>query len=169
MAREAPPGGRQVRRRSGRRKARRQTPTSFFAKRTAEAWLRAVLEQVRAGKLPAPGEERSVTFAVAAPEWLRFVEEEPPCKPSTLRACGSSVQRRLIPSFGARRIDGITPQDVERWRAQLAGSSRTKNKLLTELHGILGSVQRAFGLRTSRRRESRSCASGASSSSSSKC
>lgn len=86
-------------------------------------------------------------FSVAAREWLRFVTEERACKPSTLRAYRSSVESRLIPAFGARRIDEITPEDIERWRGRLSGSARTKNKLLTELHGIFRRAERAFGLR----------------------
>ena len=68
-----------------------------------------------------------------------------------LDAAGLPVERRdrLIPGFGARRIDEITPEDIERLHARLVGSARTKNKLLTELHvGVFRRAERAFGLRS---------------------
>ena len=44
-------------------------------KRTAEAWLREVLDQARRGELP--GQLRTgATFADAAAEWLRFIAED---------------------------------------------------------------------------------------------
>lgn len=77
----------------------------------------------RAGAAPSSD---GVTFVHAAREWLRYVEEDRAVKPSTLRNYRSSVEAHLVPAFGRRRIDEIMPTDVERWRARLTASPRTK-------------------------------------------
>ncbi|MBV9685567.1 MAG: hypothetical protein JO046_27490, partial [Solirubrobacterales bacterium] len=57
-------------------------PVGWFTKRTAEAWVRDVLEQSRRGTLP--GMVRTgATFADAAAEWLRFIGEDRAREPST--------------------------------------------------------------------------------------
>ena len=58
-----------------------------------------------------------------------------------------SVEARLVPAFGDQRLDDITAQHIERWRASLMVSPRTKNKLLTQLYGILKRAMKVFGLR----------------------
>jgi hypothetical protein len=77
-----------------------------------------------------------VSFEAAAREWLRYCEQDRSCKPSTMRGYRSSVEGRLIPTFGAMRAADVTALQIERWRATLPVSPRMKNKLLTELHGI---------------------------------
>ncbi len=53
--------------------ARGRPPDGYLTKRTADAWLREVLDQARRGTLP--GMVRTgATFADAAAEWLRYVE-----------------------------------------------------------------------------------------------
>ena len=48
-----------------------------------------------------PGMVRTgVTFADAAAEWLRYVEHDRGCKPSTLRDYRSIVRAHLLPAFG---------------------------------------------------------------------
>jgi integrase len=142
------PGGRQVQKKIGPAWSERgRPPAGYFTKRTAEAWLRERLEQARKGELPTSRSE-GVTFAEAAREWLRYVEEDRAVKPSTLRNYRSSVEAHLAPAFGRRRIDEITATDIERWRARVSVSPRTKNKLLTELHGIFRRAQRLHGLAT---------------------
>lgn len=65
------PDGRQVQKRIGPAWTERGRPApGYFTKRTAEAWLRSVLEEARRGTLP--GMVRTgATFADAAAEWLR--------------------------------------------------------------------------------------------------
>ena len=55
----------------------------YFTKRTAEAWLRDVLDEARRGTLPGLV-KTGVTFADAAAEWLRYVEHDRDRKPSTI-------------------------------------------------------------------------------------
>ncbi len=65
------PDGRQVQRKLGPAwGGRGRPPAGHFTKRTAEEWLRAVLDEARRGTLP--GMVRTgATFADAAAEWLR--------------------------------------------------------------------------------------------------
>src|SRR4051812_48574662 len=67
------PDGRQVQKKIGPAWTQRGRPADgYFTKRTAEAWLRDVLDQARRGTLP--GLRRThVKFAEAAEEWLRYV------------------------------------------------------------------------------------------------
>jgi hypothetical protein len=47
----------------------------YFTKRSAEDWLRKVLDEARDGTLPGLV-KTDVTFAEAADEWLRYVEHD---------------------------------------------------------------------------------------------
>jgi hypothetical protein len=67
------PDGRQVQRKIGPAWIDRGRPRAgYFTKRTAEGWLRDVLEQARRGTLPGML-ETGVTFADACTEFLRYV------------------------------------------------------------------------------------------------
>ncbi len=73
----------------------------YFTKRLAEDWLRGVLDDARRGTLP--GMVRSgATFADAAEEWLRFIEQDRDRKPSTIRDYRSSLKVHLLPAFGSK-------------------------------------------------------------------
>jgi hypothetical protein len=112
------PGGRQVKRSIGPAwTGRGRPPAGFFTRRTAETWLRDELRDLDA--LTAAGADLDVTFAQAAREWLRYVEHDRAVKPSTLRNYRSSVESKLLPAFGDRRLRDITPADLERFRASL--------------------------------------------------
>jgi integrase len=134
--------GRHVQRRIGPAWTERgRPPSGYYTKRTAEAWLRDLLDEARRGTLP--GSVRTgVTFADAASEWLRFIEEDRERKPSTLRDYRSALNSRLLPAFGDRPIESITAEEIERWRRSLTGlSNRSKNKLLIQMHGIFRRAQ----------------------------
>jgi len=143
------PDGRQVQKKIGPAWTGRGRPADgYFTKRTAQAWLDDVLSKARAGTLPGMT-ARGVTFADAATEWLRLVEDDRERKPSTLRDYRSALRAHLLPAFGERPIDAITVEEIERWRRSLDGlSNRTKNKLLIQLHGIFRRAQRVYGLGT---------------------
>lgn len=139
------PSGRQVKRRIGPAWTRRGRPDpGYFTKRTAEDWLRSILMELDA--LALAGAELDITFAAAAREWLRYVEDDRAVKPTTLRNYRCSVETKLIPAFGEMRLRDITPTDLERFRATLTVSPRTKNKLLVELYGIFRRAQKVYGL-----------------------
>src|SRR4051812_15938683 len=142
------PDGRQVQKKIGPAWTERgRPPAGYFTKRTAEAWLRDLLDQARRGTLP--GLVRTgATFADAAAEYLRYAQHDRGCKPSTLRDYRSTITAHLIPAFGSTRVEDIDAPTIERWRAGLPGhlSPRTKNKLLIQLHGIFRRAQRIYGL-----------------------
>jgi integrase len=87
------------------------------------------------------------TFADAAAEWLRYAAEERACKPTTLKEYRSMVRAHLLPAFGERPLEDLTPREIERWRSGLHVSARTKNKLVTVLHGIYRRAQRVWDVR----------------------
>ncbi|MDQ6732345.1 MAG: N-terminal phage integrase SAM-like domain-containing protein [Actinomycetota bacterium] len=88
-----------------------------------------------------------VTFAAAAAEWLRFIEEGRERKPSTLIDYRNALWSRLLPAFGERPIEEITAEDIEHWRRSLSGlSNRSKNKLLIQLHGIFRRAQMVWAI-----------------------
>ncbi|HEX8743943.1 MAG TPA: tyrosine-type recombinase/integrase [Thermoleophilaceae bacterium] len=127
---------------------RGRPPAGYFTKRTAEDWLRDTLDEARRGTLP--GMVRTgATFADAAAEWLRYVEYERACKPSTLEDYRQMV-RTLNASFGSRPIESITRQDLERWKAATVAereiSNRTLQKYLVALNGIFKRAMRVWNL-----------------------
>jgi len=116
-----------------------------FTKRSAEAWLREVLDQARGGTLP--GMVRTdVTVAMAAEEYLRLLEVDRQRKPSTLRDYASVVHAHLLPRFGDLPIEELTAEGIERWLGALDVSNRTKRKVLTVLAGVLERARRVHGL-----------------------
>src|SRR3954447_21329343 len=135
------PDGQQVQKRIGPAWTERGRPAAgHYTKRTAEAWLRDVLDEARRGTLPG-SVVTGATFADAAAEFLRYVEHDRQVKPSTLRDYRSSLKCHLVPAFGDRRLEEVTSEEIERWRAALSTvdhpvSNRTKNKLLIVLHGV---------------------------------
>ncbi len=143
------PDGRQVHRRIGPAWTERGRPRAgYFTKRTAQAWLRELLEQAHAGVLP--GMVRTgVTFADAAAEFLRHVEHDLDRKPSTVADYRSVIRAHLLPAFGALRLEDVTADRIEAWKATLRLSNRTKIKLLTVLSGVLARARRVHKLRYS--------------------
>jgi integrase len=141
------PDGRQVQKKLGPAWTDRGRPAvGYYTKRLAEAWLRELLDDARRGTLP--GLIRNgATFADAAAEYLRYVEHDRGRKPSTIRGYRSAISAHLIPEFGPTPVEDVTTQAIERWIAGFAGSVRTRNKLLIQLHGILGRAKKVYGLR----------------------
>jgi integrase len=144
------PDGRQVQKKIGPAWRSRGRPANgYFTKRTAEDWLRDVLDQARRGTLP--GLVRTgVTFAQAAEEYLHWLEHDRARKPSTLRDYQSIVKAHLLPALGDIAIEDLTPQRLERWQAQLGLdrplSNRTKVKIITTLMGVMKRAARVHRL-----------------------
>jgi hypothetical protein len=140
------PDGRQVQKKVGPAWTDRGRPASgYFTKRTAEARLRDVLDGARRGTLP--GMVRTgATFADAAAEWLRFVEQEHGRKPSTLADYRSVVKVHLLPAFGDERLEDIDSEMVERWISGLVSegrlSRRSIQKMIVLLNGIFVRARR---------------------------
>jgi integrase len=141
------PDARQVQKKLGPAWTERgRPPAGYFTQRLAEAWLRSVLDQAWRGVLP--GQVRAgATFADAAAEYLRYIEHDRGRKPSTLRGYQSILHAHLLPAFGSMQVEDVTTDVIERWLSGLGGSPRSRNKLLIELHGILGRARKVYGLR----------------------
>jgi integrase len=144
------PDGRQVQKKIGPAwTGRGRPPAGHFTKRLAEDWLRDILDAARRGTLP--GAVRSgATFADAAAEWLRYVEQDRDVKPSTLTDYRSAVTSRLLPAFGSLPVEELTPTRIEDWRDSLGGeralTNRTRNKAVTILGGIMERARKVYGL-----------------------
>jgi integrase len=149
------PDGRQVQKRIGPAWTSRGRPAAgYFTKRTAEDWLRELLNQARAGTLP--GLIRTgVTFAEAAEEYLTWLEVDRERKPSTLRDYRSMVRTHMLPTFGDAFLEDITADQIERWRTSFdpALANRTKIKVMTVLFGILERARKVHRLPTNPARD----------------
>lgn len=113
-------------RRSGRRgPSAGRPPAGYFTKRLAEDWLRSVLDQARRGVLP--GMMRTgATFADAASEWLRYLEQDRGRKPPTLQGYRSALRANLLPASGSVALEDVTTEAIESWLAAFDGSARTR-------------------------------------------
>src|SRR5215218_6262877 len=131
------PDGRQVKKTIG--------PAWSERGRPAQAWLDNCLAQARAGTLP--GMVRTgVTFADACDEYLRYVEVDLDRKPSTLTDYRSIIRAHLLPAFGSLRLEDLTADRIEAWKATISAGNRTKSKILTVLNGVLKRARRVHKL-----------------------
>jgi len=94
-----------------------------------------------------------VTFAQAADEYLDWLANERDRKPSTLRAYRTIIRGHLLPAFGERKLEDITPLMLEAWKDEQLGVARpitnaTKVRILTVLVGILKRAKRVHRLPT---------------------
>jgi integrase len=140
------PDGRQVQRKIGPAWTERGRPAEgFFTKRTAGEWLRDVLAQARRGELP--GMVRTgATVADAAAEYLRYIEHDRGCKPSTVQGYRWIVDAWIVPSLGELRLEDVTSEHVEAWLAGLERKPSTRRKALVLLHGIFQRARKVHGL-----------------------
>jgi integrase len=140
------PDGRQIQKKLGPAwTGRGRPPAGYFTKRLAEDWLRSVMEEARRGTLC--GLVRTgATFADAAAEYLRYIEQDRGRKPSTLRGYRSAIEAHLLPAFGTRPVESVSAEEIEAWIATVGNSPRTRNKLLILMHGILGRARKIYRL-----------------------
>ncbi len=140
------PDGRQVQRKIGPAWPARGRPTAgYFTKRTAESWLRNVLDEARKGTLPGLV-KTDVTFADAAEEWLRYIEHDRGRKPSTVAGYRALLRSQLLPTFGELPIESITTAMIEAWIAGVDRAPATRTKALVLLHGIFKRARKLYGL-----------------------
>ena len=85
------------------------------------------------------------TFADAAAEWLRYVEHDRACKPSTITDYRHTVDR-LKRDLGTMRLEDVTTEVLERWKGTLTVSNRTVAKHLVILYGIFKRAMKVWGL-----------------------
>lgn len=140
------PDGRQVQKKIGPAWTDRgRPPVGYVTKRTAEAWLRDVLDQARRGTLP--GQVRTgATVADAVAEWLRFIEHDRRRKASTVAGYRVIVRTHIQPTFGELPLEAVTTRMVEHWLEGLDRSPSTRRRALVLLHGIFKRAMRVWGL-----------------------
>src|SRR5437764_8433581 len=140
------PDGRQVQKKIGPAWNERGRPAAgYFTKRTAEEWLRQVLDEARRGTLP--GMVRTgATFADAAAEWLRYVEHDRMRKPSTVATYRALLRSQILPAFGESPIEAITPSVIETWIRSMDRMLATRTKALAVVHGIFQRARKVWGL-----------------------
>jgi integrase len=139
------PDGRQVQKKLGPAwPGRGRPPAGHFTKRAAEAWLDDVLAQARRGELQGMV-ATGATVADAAAEWLRYVEHDRACKPSTLTDYKHTANR-IVQDLGDYRLEDVTTEQLERWKATLTASNRTVAKYLVIVHGIFRRAMKVWGL-----------------------
>jgi integrase len=142
------PDGRQVQRKVGPAWTERgRPPAGYYTKRTAEDWLRGVLDEARRGTLPGLV-KTGVTFSEAADEWLRYVEHDRDRKPSTIIGYKAILRAQLLPTFGHEPIEAITTEMIESWLAGIDRAPATRTKALVLLHGIFKRARKVYGLPT---------------------
>jgi integrase len=139
------PDGRQVQKKIGPAwSGRGRPPAGWFTKRTAEDWLRTVLDEACRGTLPGMF-QTGARVADAAAEWLRYSEHDRACKPTTLTDYRHTADR-LMRDLGELRLEEVTPELLERWKGTLTVSNRTVAKYLVVLHGIFKRAMKVWGL-----------------------
>ena len=142
------PDGRQVQRKVGPAWTERgRPPAGYYTKRTAEDWLRGLLDEARRGTLPGLV-KTGVTFSEATDEWLRYVEHDRDRKPSTIVGYKAILRAQLLPAFGDEPIESITTEMVESWLAGFDRAPATRTKALVLLNGIFKRARKIYGLPT---------------------
>lgn len=140
------PDGRQVQKRIGPAWTERGRPAAgWFTKRLAEDWLRRVLDEARRGTLPGMV-QTGATFADAAAEWIRYVEQDRMRKPSTVATYRALLRSKILPSFGELPLESVTSGLIETWLRSLGGSPATRTKALAIVHGIFRRARKVWGL-----------------------
>src|SRR4051812_351411 len=86
------------------------------------------------------------TFADACDEYLRYVEFDLDRKPSTVVDYRSIIRAHLLPAFGSLRLEDLTADRIEAWKATIPAGNRTKSKILTALNGVLKRARRVHKL-----------------------
>ena len=121
----------------------------YYTKRTAETWLRELLDEARRGTLP--GMVRTgATFADAAAEFLRYVEHDRALKPrrssATARSSAPTCCRRS--ASGDWRTSRRTRSNAgaPNSRQEAAALQQHQEPILVLLHGVLGRACRVWGL-----------------------
>ena len=126
----------------------------FLREKDATAALEAILTDARRGAVEQA--RTGFTMLMLAEDWIAYGIHERDWKPSTLSDNRSVVKAHIKPTFGSRRPEKITAEQIEDWRDELVEergvSRRTANKALVVLGAIL-ERGRKHGLVTNAARE----------------
>ena len=144
------PDGRQVQRRLGPAwVGPGRPPAGHYTRRTAREALQAILADARRGTL-AGMETTGATFADAGAEYLRYVEKVKKIDPATVKDYRGVIDGYLLPEFGPRPLEAITPDSIDAYKERLIAEGRLSARVivrhLTVLHGIFKRAKRVWGL-----------------------
>lgn len=129
-------------------------PAGCYTRKMAQDALAAILTDARRGTLAV--EKSGATFADAAAEFLRYIEQDREREASTLSDYRGVIDGYLLPRFGERDVASIKPQEIEAYRDELKaltrpdGSRRLSNRTvvrhLVVLNAIFKRAARVWGL-----------------------
>jgi integrase len=119
---------------------RGRPPAGHYTRRMAEDALNDYLAAARRGEHATAGETKAVTFAQAAEEYLRYVEQEKGCQPSTLKDYRGVIRDYLNPRFGHRAIDQLTSEEINAYKLDLLNERRLSNRTIVRHLLVLNGV-----------------------------
>ena len=115
-------------------------PHTFDSKHGAQKWLRDTMQAIADGTWTPPAKAtvrtRTPTFADYGQGWLSTRD----LRPRTRQHYQRLLDAHLIPAWGKRRIDTITPEQVRVWHAGLLPSSPT---MRAHTYSLLRTIMRA--------------------------
>jgi integrase len=142
------PDGRQVERKLGPAWTGNGRPPAGYTRRTAEEALQDILTDLRRGVGGPDG--TGVTFADAATEYLRYVEQIRRIDEVTVKDYRGVINGYLLAEFGDQPIEAITPDMIDIYKEKLITEGRLSNRVivrhLTILHGVFKRAGRVWGL-----------------------
>ncbi len=123
----------------------------YLTKHEAQRILDELLAEARTvGAGARRSDNRRVTFADAAEEWMRYLQFDRKRRPNTLRDYRQAVDQVLLPTFGQLALTDLTSEMIDAFRAHHVDeqrlTARTINKYLVVINGILKRAQRHYGL-----------------------
>lgn len=128
-------------------------PDGHYTPKGAEAALAALLTDLRRGAISG---RSGATFADAAAEFLRYVENVRQIDSDTVADYRGVIDGYLLGEFGDIAIEEVTPDAIDGYKEKLLSgekpegrrrlSNRTIVRHLTVLHGIFKRAKRVWGL-----------------------
>ncbi len=124
-------------------------PAGYLTKKMAEERLREILTDAGRGILSETNAS-GATFEDAALEYLRYVEKIRQIDPTTLKDYRGVVNGYLLPKFGNKALEAITPDDIDAYKEELIAEDRLTNRTIVRhlnvLHGIFKRAMRKWKL-----------------------
>jgi integrase len=120
--------------------ARHSAPVTFDAKIDAEAWLAGERKIIESDNWIAPKRRREAREALLPPTLTDFANgwlASRTLKPRTRAHYRQLLDRHILPSLGALRVDAITPTLVRQWHTGLGSGTPT---LRAHAYGLLRTI-----------------------------
>ena len=125
---------------------RGRPPEGHFTRALAEVELHRMMAEATG----ASARDKSVRFADACAEYLRYVEHVRKIDIATVRDYRGVIDGYLVTEFGDRSIDTITPDLIDAYKERLISEGRLSARVIVRhlavLHGIFKRAARAYGL-----------------------